>query len=133
VAGNLNYAETLKVLLEPYLPRGYPPALLAASLMKVSVRTQARRLSELGMTYRALIDQTRFQTARLLLRDTDMKIIEVAAAVGFDDASNFARMFRRVGGLSPCEFRRQVLAEERAWSRRTAAGRAPGRSGHRRG
>ena len=101
----LDYSDTLSLLLQPYLEEGYPRALLAASLMDTSERTLERRLSESGLTYRAVIDHLRFDEAKKLLEQTDAQIIDVAAAVGFEDPANFSRMFRRIGGLSPREFR----------------------------
>jgi AraC-like DNA-binding protein len=74
--------------------------------MDTSVRTLARRLSDCAVTYQSVIDQVRFQAARELLQDTDLRITDVGIAVGFDDSANFARMFRRIGGLSPRQFRR---------------------------
>ena len=104
----LGYADALSLLIRPYLPEGYPRAQLAASLMDTSERTLERRLSESGLTYRAVIDNLRFDEARKLLEQSDAQIIDVAAAVGFDDPANFSRMFRRIGGLSPREFRRTL-------------------------
>ena len=80
--------------------------------MDTSVRTLARRLRDCGVTYGALIDQVRFNEARELLQDTDLRITDVGIAVGFDDSTNFARMFRRIGGLSPLQFRRQLAQSE---------------------
>lgn len=102
----LDYAATLGLLLEAYLPGGYPSTRLAASLMGTSVRTLTRRLSECGVTYRHVVDQARFRAASELLKDPDLRITDVSIAVGFVDSSNFARMFRRIGGLSPRQFRR---------------------------
>ena len=102
---NFDYAETLATLLHAYLPGGYPPARLAASLLETSVTTMGRRLSECGTSYRSLVDRARFTAAKELLRKSDLRITDVSLAVGFDDSSNFARMFRRIGGLSPRQFR----------------------------
>lgn len=101
-----DYIETLCVLLRPHIAEGYPSASLAATLMNTSVRTLARRLTDFDINYHAIVDRIRFNEAKRLLKRTDIKIIDVSAAVGFEDASNFARMFRRVGGLSPHEFRK---------------------------
>jgi len=103
---DFGYAETLATLLHAYLPGGYPPAGLAASLLETSVTTLARRLSDCGTSYRSVVDRVRFKEAKELLQGTDMRITDVSLAVGFDDPSNFARMFRRIGGLSPRQFRR---------------------------
>jgi len=102
---NIDYAETLATLLHAYLPGGYPPARLAAGLMETSVTTMSRRLTECGTSYRSLIDGVRFKQAKELLQGTDLRITDASLSVGFDDSSNFARMFRRMGGLSPRQFR----------------------------
>jgi AraC-like DNA-binding protein len=105
---DFDYAKTLGTLLHAYLPSGYPSARLAASLMDTSVRTLARRLSDYGTTYREVVDQVRFKEAKQLLQDTDLRITDVGIAIGFNDSANFARMFRRVGGLNPRQFRRAI-------------------------
>ena len=106
LTSEFDYAETLSTLLHAHLPGGYPSARLAASLMDTSVRTLARRLADCGSTYRSVVGRVRFKAARQLLRDTDLRITDVGMAVGFDDSANFARMFRRISGLSPRQFRR---------------------------
>lgn len=108
LASSFDYMDTLRTLLRPYLSEGYPDALLAASLMDTSVRSLARKLSDSGLSYRTMIDELRFTEARELLKDPAIPIIEVAAAVGFDDPSHFARMFRRIGGICPREFRKSL-------------------------
>ena len=42
-----------------------------------------------------------------LLRFTDMTVDEVGVAVGMGDANYFSRMFRKVEGISPREYRKQ--------------------------
>jgi len=106
LTAELNFAETLALLIKPYLSEGYPSLRFAASLADTSVRTLLRRLSECGTSYQALIDELRFKLARDLLLESDTLIGDIAVATGIRDKGNFARMFRRVGGLSPREFRK---------------------------
>jgi hypothetical protein len=49
LVGKLNFAETLSLLLKPYLSRGYPSVGFAASLAETSVRTLSRRLGKKGL------------------------------------------------------------------------------------
>ena len=49
----------------------------------------------------------RITRAKQLLRFTDMTVDEVGAAVGMGDANYFSRMFRKVEGISPREYRKQ--------------------------
>jgi AraC-like DNA-binding protein len=106
---NLDLLDTLRTVLKAYLPDGYPSARFAAMLMDVSERTLARRLSAHGLTYGELIDEIRFVEAKRLLQQPGARVEDVGAAVGFVDQSNFARMFRRLGGLSPKEFQKAAL------------------------
>ncbi len=116
---DFNFVDTLRTLLKSYLPDGYPSARFAAHLMEVSERTLARRLSAHDLTYGTLIDETRFAEAMKLLQKPDAKIEDVASSVGFSDQSNFARMFRRIGGLSPQEFYKVVKSSEKGTDRLT--------------
>ena len=106
--GDLDFVDTLRALLATYVCEGYPSARFAASLMNTSERTLARRLSDHGITYGALLDEVRFNAARHLLGNSGMPIGEIARSIGFEDQTHFARMFRRVGGLSPRQFRNTV-------------------------
>ena len=109
LARNFDFVDTLREALKSYLPDGYPSARFAAALMDVSERTLARRLAARGLTYGALIDALRFTEAKKLLQQPGTRIEDVALSVGFEDQSNFTRMFRRIGGLSPGAFRKATL------------------------
>jgi AraC-like DNA-binding protein len=54
------------------------------------------------------VDDLRFTVAKELLLNPDQQIGEAALSVGFQDHSNFNRMFRRMGGVSPKQFRREM-------------------------
>ena len=71
----------------------------------VSRRTLQRRLRERGMTYRALRDDLRCESALALLRDANVTCEAVAVALGFSEVSAFNRAFKRWTGKSPGEFR----------------------------
>jgi AraC-like DNA-binding protein len=104
----LDFAGILGVLLEPYLPEGYPRMSFAASLVECSARTLARRLASCSKSCQALVDEVRFKRAKTLLGENDRLIEEVALSVGFYDQANFSRMFRRMAGLSLRQYRRIV-------------------------
>jgi AraC-like DNA-binding protein len=107
-----DFVDTLGALLEPHLEEGYPSERLAASLLDTSIRTLARKLSDSGVSYQTVVDRLRFRVAREHLLNPDMRIIDVASAVGFCDPANFTRMFRRIAGLSPRQFRRDAVSGE---------------------
>ncbi|MNY63286.1 HTH-type transcriptional regulator CdhR [compost metagenome] len=43
--------------------------------------------------------------AALLLRNTDMKIFEIACAIGFDEPNYFTNVFKQQFQMSPKEYR----------------------------
>ena len=45
------------------------------------------------------------EQAKRLLTETDARIYEIAAAVGYEDAFYFSRLFKRLTGVSPMDWR----------------------------
>ena len=58
-----------------------------------------------GQTITEYIREQRIARACYLLRNTDMKINELAAQVGFNDCSYFIRLFRQSIQRTPKEYR----------------------------
>ena len=48
------------------------------------------------------------ERAQLLLYTTDKTVKEVAYTLGFSDQNYFIRMFRKVTGITPQEYRRNL-------------------------
>lgn len=60
-----------------------------------------------GTTVNNYLISKRVTRAKQLLRFTDMTVDEVGVTVGMGDANYFSRMFRKVEGSSPSEYRKQ--------------------------
>jgi AraC-like DNA-binding protein len=83
-----------------------PPGLAAiAKRLEVSDRSLRRQLREQDISYRSLLDELRMQIALKYLRTTRLANEDIALALGFSDAANFRRAFRRWTGKSPSEIR----------------------------
>lgn len=63
-----------------------------------------------GRTVLEYVHQRRVEKAMVLLDSTEQRIAEIAEACGFKDLSHFNRIFRRVAGASPSDFRRREVA-----------------------
>jgi len=61
---------------------------------------------ETGETLAETITRVRIEEACRLLDESDLKVYEVAEAVGFADGKSFARAFKRLVGCSPKEYMR---------------------------
>lgn len=66
----------------------------------------------MGCTVIQYISKRRIEQAKQLLHDTDQKVIEIAASVGYDNISNFNRVFKRFTGQSPTDYRKSIRADE---------------------
>jgi len=76
-----------------------------AAELSMTSRTLRRRLAEDGTTFQDLLREIRTQFAITYLRETEMKIEDIADRVGFSDAANFRHAFRRWTDKSPSEYR----------------------------
>lgn len=76
-----------------------------ASRLHMSGRTLRRRLACEGTSFREILDDSRNELAKGYLRETRLSIAEVGGLLGFEDAANFRRAFRRWNGCSPQDFR----------------------------
>lgn len=74
-----------------------------ARRLNVSARTIDRHLKQEGMGFRQLSDKVRFEQACELLGIEGATVSSVAIQLGFSDAANFSRAFKRVMEILPSE------------------------------
>lgn len=60
---------------------------------------------EMGINFSVFLKQFRISHAKRLLKGTDMKVYEIAGAVGYSDPKYFQRVFKEEIGVSPGEYR----------------------------
>lgn len=96
-----DFEGSLCQLIASMLPLGGPSLRAVAESGGLSPRTLQRRLRECGRTYSDLVEDARFDAAKRLLRRKDLKIVDIAFELGYSDAANFTRAFRRWSGSPP--------------------------------
>lgn len=64
---------------------------------------------ETGMTLGQYVAQIKMEEARRLMDITSKSIAEIAEYLGFSSQSHFQRVFKKVTGITPGEYRRQKL------------------------
>ena len=80
----------------------------------LSGRNINRRLKDYyGKTYYALAEQIRADYAKDLLCYSDLSVEAISFNIGFSNASNFIRFFKRMEGQSPSNFRRAFMEGNR--------------------
>ncbi|HEX3595912.1 MAG TPA: AraC family transcriptional regulator [Polyangiaceae bacterium] len=103
--------DRVRAVLAERLTGDASPAAVAAAL-GTSVRSLQRRLRDQGFSYVALLNETRRQLATAYLLEERYSVTEIAFQLGFDDASAFARAFRRWTGLSPSDYRARASGQK---------------------
>ena len=81
-----------------------------AAKFGMSVRGLRRKLEAEGTGYREICDEVRSQIAMKYLRDTKLPIERIAGIMGFDNAANFRRAFRRWTANTPAEYRTKTTS-----------------------
>lgn len=97
--------ERVRMLLAASADR-LPDAADLAARLHLSPRSLHRHLAEEGLGLRALYDELRSERARFWLAETDLPVERIAERLGYADASNFARCFKRWTNQTPREYRR---------------------------
>ena len=63
---------------------------------------------EMGLSFREYLQGLRVRRAGTLLADPRLSVTEVAYAVGFNDLSHFIKVFRKIVGIPPSEYRKAI-------------------------
>jgi AraC-like DNA-binding protein len=74
----------------------------------VTPRTVIRRLAERGMRFGDLRAAQQLEMARRMLDDASYTVSEIGHRLGYGDAANFGRAFKRLTGQSPGQYRRRA-------------------------
>ena len=94
------FLESIERIMRRDLRHAPSLAAIAAQLC-MSERTLRRRLADQGVSYQTVIDTIRRKRAFTLLSNPRLSIEDVAHEVGFSDAHNFRRAFKRWTGHGP--------------------------------
>ena len=97
--------ESLRHKLQSLLQEGVFSINSAAQVAGISRRSLQRQLAKDNLSYSLLVEQVRFETAVNLLQNSPLSLIEISLELGYRDAANFSRAFKRWAGLSPRQFR----------------------------
>lgn len=82
-----------------------------ARVLGMSLRSLHRKLAQDGLTYQAIVDGVRCKLATEYLERTSFSVEQIAERVGFSDASNFRKAFKRWTGSLPTEVRANAMRE----------------------
>jgi len=74
-----------------------------------------------GQTPHQFVLRQRLERARAMLRAADSRVLDVAVACGFKTQQHFAQVFRDVWGVSPTEYRQDLVGSEASCASETCS------------
>lgn len=80
-----------------------------ASAFNMSARTFRNRLRRHNTSYQSLLDGERHEQAVDFLRNSEKSVKEIAYILGFQESSNFSRVFKKWTGVTPLDYRRNTI------------------------
>lgn len=120
-AGNINAASRISSLFIELLERQFPietqsqvlslrTAKDYADTLQVHVNHLNKVLKEFtGRTTTEIISSRIAQEAKLLLRQTNWNISEIALSLGFEEVAHFSNFFKKHSNMSPLHYREQLF------------------------
>lgn len=106
------FVHSFRQVVRAHIGQGSPTAADCAELVSMSQQKLQRHLATFGTNISSEIDFVRQETARMLLSTTDRSIGDIAAALGYSDAANFTRAFRRAHNQAPTTFRKVAQGDQ---------------------
>ena len=97
--------EKVKSVLLSSVQYRFPDIETVATKLNTSARTLQRYLSKENTNFKAILQDTRFDLAKEMLKQNDLTISEISYTLGYSDLGNFSRSFKKYTGESPQEFR----------------------------
>jgi AraC-like DNA-binding protein len=104
-------SEQVKETLRRLLAGNRPTLRDVAQELGMSPRTLQRRLTDAGITFQQLLEDTRRELARHYLTQSSVELNDAAFLLGFKDANSFFRAFHAWEGTSPGEWRSRIRTE----------------------
>jgi len=78
-----------------------------------------------GETPHRFVLRQRLERAKAMLRAPDARVLDVAVACGFKTQQHFAQVFRELWGVSPTEYRRDLVGSEATFAPETCSEDTP--------
>lgn len=104
------FYERWKSLIYDHFPE---PDLSVAKLAKLSCLSQRQLFNKVkqitGLSPKNWLNEFRIKFAKNLLRTEAINISQIAEESGFSTASNFSKTFRKLAGMTPSAYRREVI------------------------
>lgn len=104
-----DYCSQVRYLIEQAMAAGDCSIERVADFLGINKRKLQRQLREHDTSYKALLEEVRFDLARRYLRESDGSLTTLADMLCYSELSAFSNAFRIRFGISPREWKKQEL------------------------
>ncbi len=108
---NAHHSDAVIARGQEWIADHYPRKDAVAALLAnsgLSKRTFDRRFkAATGYSPLAYIQALRIEEAKQILETENLPVDDIGQSVGYEDSTSFRRLFRRLTGMSPAEYRRK--------------------------
>jgi AraC-like DNA-binding protein len=101
------FLASIRKTIAELMKDGGPDIGRVAKRLALSPRTLQRRLKDVGLEFKALVDDTRRRFAVEYLKDSENTLTEIAFLLGYSEVSAFSRAFKRWTGATALDYRRK--------------------------
>lgn len=105
------FVDDVRRLLTALVLAGTVSKEAVAQQLGTSPRSLHRRLQGLSTTYRDLLDAVRVDLAREQLGGSTAPVADIGERLGFSSRQAFMRWFRHVTGVTPSQYRKDLLLQ----------------------
>ena len=105
-----NRAEPVEIWKARNFIQAHSDEELSLTQVAKAVNISPNHLSEkfkrvTGVNFVKYVARTRYEKARVLLQNFDLRVSEIAFTTGFQSLSQFNRVFKKLSGKSPTQYR----------------------------
>ncbi|MBQ8161229.1 MAG: response regulator [Clostridia bacterium] len=100
-----SYVERMEQYVRDHLSEGVTLQTMAEDMQMHPAYLSRYFKEKTGMNFHLFHRRVRMERAKELLRDTQLKVYEIAERVGYQNPQHFAVAFREETGMSPGEYR----------------------------
>ncbi len=112
---NIKHPELLQRVMN-FLEENYHKQITLEDVSKIALLSPFRFShvfrEEMGLTFINYLTKTRINKAKVLLKETNLSLSEVACKVGFSDQSYFTKVFKKIESITPREFRTNKYSKQ---------------------
>jgi len=100
-----DFSSNIKQLITKAMLSGDCSIERVASYLAIHKRTLQRQLKDQGLTFKALLEEVRFNTAIKYLNESTISLTQIADILCYHDISAFSRAFKRHCNMPPQQWR----------------------------